>query len=325
MSKYTFEFIKNKVESYRDGEFELIDVEEFSGCKSKVKVRHKKCNRILTNQNIANFIGLDRGCKFCDSNKLDSQKIKDMIELTEGYCCEDEPKTIREKVKIKHLSCNSVFEMKPADFIYNKHRCPKCNSKVEYTEDIIREKIKNLDSTYSLVNIIKSDNTKPSRQKIVVRHSICNTETTCILHNFINNKQRCKECSKTKLTYIGNSRQVLLIEKYLVDNNITFEREKKFPELKDKRPLRFDFYINFRGKEILIEYDGKQHFTTNKHNKIFTPEKVIETQKRDKLKDDYCKNNGKHLIRFSYKDSDEIIINKLNCIFKSGPGLASQD
>ena len=50
------------------------------------------------------------------------------------------------------------------------------------------------------------------------------------------------------------------VKKWLKENNIDFEQEKKFSSLIGKKNsnYRFDFYLPKHN--LLIEYDGKQHF-----------------------------------------------------------------
>lgn len=314
-TKYTLEYIKDIISSYRNGEFEFVNVESFDGCKSKVTVKHTKCGRVLSNQNIANFIGLDRGCKFCDSNRMDPLKIKHLIELDPEYICDEEPINLKTKIKIKHLACNNIFEMRPADFIYNKHRCLKCSGRNFYDSESLKYIIPKIDGDYEFIELKHDPTKRPSRQKILIKHTSCGSVSECIIHNFVNNGQRCRECSKSSLKYISNSKGSMLIEKFLLDNNIIFEREKKFEGLKYKRSLRFDFFINLDGREILIEFDGKQHFETNKSNKIFTNELIKKTKERDKIKNDFCKKNNKELIRFSYKQTSDEILSKLKILF----------
>jgi hypothetical protein len=43
----------------------------------------------------------------------------------------------------------------------------------------------------------------------------------------------------------------------LTENNIPFEREKRFASCKDKTYLPFDFFVD---NKYLIEFDGMQHF-----------------------------------------------------------------
>lgn len=102
------------------------------------------------------------------------------------------------------------------------------------------------------------------------------------------------------------------IANYLTKNKIQFVQEYSFSDLKgDKNyPLRFDFYLP--NYNILIEYDGIQHFQDG----FFTNSL---THKYDSLKNTYCKEKGYTLIRISYKSYNEIesilkekLDNKLN-------------
>ena len=62
--------------------------------------------------------------------------------------------------------------------------------------------------------------------------------------------------------------------------------------------LRFDFCAERKdGEKILIEVDGMQHFYESTWT---TKEMLAETQKRDKIKDNYCREHGLILIRIPY-------------------------
>ena len=64
--------------------------------------------------------------------------------------------------------------------------------------------------------------------------------------------------------------------------------------------------------KILIEVDGKQHFEYSEYG-IYTKERVEETQRRDKIKNDFAKENGFKLIRLHYKSfNNEEYIKILN-------------
>lgn len=93
------------------------------------------------------------------------------------------------------------------------------------------------------------------------------------------------------------------IRKLLNCLNIQFETQKKFPTCinpKTGYKMPFDFYIP--SLRVLIEYDGEQHFKTGGKNGIFTHERVEEIQKRDNIKNDWCKNNNFILKRIPYTD-----------------------
>jgi very-short-patch-repair endonuclease len=92
------------------------------------------------------------------------------------------------------------------------------------------------------------------------------------------------------------------IEKYLIDNNIKFEVQKKFNDCLNIQPLLFDFWIE--SKKILIEFDGIQHF---KPLGFQGGDKKLEyTIKCDNIKDKYCKDKNINLLRISYKEINNI-------------------
>ncbi|WP_143767967.1 MULTISPECIES: hypothetical protein [Paenibacillus] len=73
--------------------------------------------------------------------------------------------------------------------------------------------------------------------------------------------------------------------------------------------LRFDFSIRILDRTILIEYDGEQHFHPVDFagkGELWALEQFHETQRRDRIKDDYCRANGIDLIRIRYDQFDEI-------------------
>lgn len=109
----------------------------------------------------------------------------------------------------------------------------------------------------------------------------------------------CPKCNLSK----GETK----IIKFLNDNNIKYECQKKFLNLinNGRNSLRFDFYIP--SKNLLIEYDGIQHYKGGKiFNHILTKKEFEEIRKRDKIKSKYAKNNNIKLLRIPYFQFKEI-------------------
>jgi len=130
------------------------------------------------------------------------------------------------------------------------------------------------------------------------------------------NHLRGRGCPKCKCS---NGEQQII--NYLTNNNIKFEHQKKFNDCVGKKyKLPFDFYLP--DLNIIIEYDGKQHFELVKFNKL-TPDdealiEFINLKQTDKIKDEYCKNNNIRLIRIPYtvKNIEEFLKNNLENINK---------
>jgi very-short-patch-repair endonuclease len=63
---------------------------------------------------------------------------------------------------------------------------------------------------------------------------------------------------------------------------------------------------------MFIEYDGRHHFIAQRFATRVTQEeaesKLILQQEKDKMKDDYCNDNGYLLLRISYLQNDDIDI-----------------
>lgn len=109
---------------------------------------------------------------------------------------------------------------------------------------------------------------------------------------------------------ISNSYGEEKIEKILQENQIPYEKEYTFSDLKgknNKRALRFDFGILDCNKNLifLLEFDGEQHFNSNS---AFYTEDLI---KNDKIKNQYCKEHNIPLVRIPYWEIDNISLNMI--------------
>ncbi|MCM1224167.1 MAG: endonuclease domain-containing protein [Lachnospiraceae bacterium] len=97
----------------------------------------------------------------------------------------------------------------------------------------------------------------------------------------------------------------LRIQNYLIEHNIKFETQKRFEKCMQKRHLRFDFYLP--DYNIVIEYDGQQHFKPIRFSRKNNIEENFKlTQERDKIKNQYCMDNNIRIIRIPYWEYDNI-------------------
>ncbi len=98
------------------------------------------------------------------------------------------------------------------------------------------------------------------------------------------------------------------IERWLISNNIKYIPQKTFDDCKNPKTnykLRYDFYIP--SKNLLIEYDGEQHFkemTTGKY--IITALQLKDNNYRDDLKTNYAKMKNINLLRISYSEKNNM-------------------
>lgn len=110
-----------------------------------------------------------------------------------------------------------------------------------------------------------------------------------------------------------NSYGAQAIQNYLEQNNIKYSREYSFHDLRSDKgyKLFFDFAVfdNDNKLKVLIEYDGPQHHIAVDH---FGGEEELKTiQRRDSLKNDYCKKKSIPLIRIPYDCDDKAVVENL--------------
>jgi very-short-patch-repair endonuclease len=193
-------------------------------------------------------------------------------------------RTNKHKVKI---SCpkHGIFEQIPSHHL-NGSGCIKCvNNCLSFSDFINRSRdVHDEYYDYSLVTFINTY----SKVKIL-----------CPIHGEFEQKPShhyngagCPNCNQSK----GER----YITKYLNENNIKFISQKRFKECRDKKPLPFDFYLP--DFNICIEYDGKQHFV--EIGEWGGVEGLLDRQRKDNIKTEYCLNNNIKLIRI--KDNEKL-------------------
>lgn len=122
----------------------------------------------------------------------------------------------------------------------------------------------------------------------------CGHDPHWIRSSDLKQDKKCPVCDESKGERI--------IRKHLEKNNIDFIQEYRFEGCKYKLPLPFDFYIP--SKNLIIEFDGEQHY---KPISYFGGKKTFRsTQIRDKIKNDYCKENNINLLRIPYYELSNV-------------------
>lgn len=236
------------------------------------------------------------------------------IENTKRYINQHSPtydvikKMENGKFLLRHNSdhcSNKVFEINTTE-IKRKAKegiecCPTCKTKKHYDSrnEEIKNKILKEKPNYSLLKGI-SENDK---EKITVVHNEqnCGHEWYISLYSFFDEERECPKCSKG-----GFSKGEEKINDFLLKWKFDFKPWWRTDDCRYKNPLPFDFAIFNPDNSLncLIEYDGQQHFYSIDY---FGGEKTLKgIQKRDKIKNQYCKDNNIPLIRIPYLDFDNI-------------------
>jgi very-short-patch-repair endonuclease len=94
------------------------------------------------------------------------------------------------------------------------------------------------------------------------------------------------------------------INDYLQRKGIEYVWQKRFKDCKDKNALPFDFYLP--EYNLIVEFDGEQHYKPR--IKFGGHDKFRITQKHDQIKNQYCKDHGIKIIRLTYDDLDNNVI-----------------
>ncbi len=112
----------------------------------------------------------------------------------------------------------------------------------------------------------------------------------------------------------------MYIDKLLDDMNV--EHISEYSVNINGVQYRFDFYLP--KYNLFIEYDGSQHYVISRFcgdNKEQNEQILLKTQKRDSIKNEYCKTNNINLLRIPYwesKNIETIISNHLQRLNEKG-------
>lgn len=248
----------------------------------------------------------DKGCKQCHFNKLHEIKIKshekfieDVRRVNENIGVLSKYSGVKNKVDCKCLIHNKNFSIFAGHLLSGETGCKECiNIKFHMGGLKSHEQfIKELSDINKDIEVIGEYNGAKSR--VDVRCLKCGyiwgPVADSLLHGY-----GCPCCKRSK----GEEK----IEKYLTDNNIDFESQKKFPDLRNMLPLSYDFYLP--KYNLLIEYQGQFHDGTA--SIVDKTEYFEKQQKNDKIKRDYANKNNYNLLEIWYYDFDNIenIMNK---------------
>ena len=95
------------------------------------------------------------------------------------------------------------------------------------------------------------------------------------------------------------------IKRWLDKHEIKYTPQKKYDDCKDERPLPFDFYLF--DYNTLIEFDGEQHY---RPVDFFGGEASFQKlQAHDQIKTEYCKSHQINLLRISYNEDVDTVLN----------------
>ena len=101
-----------------------------------------------------------------------------------------------------------------------------------------------------------------------------------------------------------SSRGEKAIALYLEKIGLIFKQQRKFKTCKNLKSLPFDFFIP--SHNLLIEYQGKQHFHTTRGDFFGGEAALKKRQARDQIKRDWAKYSPYRLVEIPYTDFNKI-------------------
>jgi len=253
-----------------------------SGCPKCGKIKAK--NTIKWNLNTDDYM-----------RRLNPEFLKKITILSEY-------KQVNSPIKVKCNECENEWETKPIH-LKRGYGCKICGhlKRAEKTSLTHNDFIKKVYLIHG-ENITVLDEYKSSNNEINFMCNKCDQ---------ISSKKRARSLLSRGCPFCVFSKGEKKIETILSENNILFEKEFRFSDLKDVNNLRFDFAVldNVGNVIRLIEFDGKQHFEPVK---CFGGEdRYLDQVKKDRIKNDYCIKNNIKIIRIKYSDINKIDINLL--------------
>jgi Zn finger protein HypA/HybF involved in hydrogenase expression len=295
---------------------------KYSTCRVKVEIVCPSHGSFWKSPNL--HIHQRQGCPECGeiqrikSKTFTQQEFLDDAQSVHGNlydysksCYEHTDKKI-EIVCSKHGS----FWQSPHSHL-NGNGCPKCANEENAESQTFTQ-----EEWIDAVKLIHGNLFDYSR--VHYEHNTKKVEIVCRKHGsfwqqpnlHLHGETGCPKCKSSKA-----ERKII---KWLDDHHIPYVHQKTFPDLlnstgnKRAGRLKFDFFLT--SKNILIEFDGEQHFKCGvrlgyKRGHVFTREEFNELKRRDHIKTNYANSRNIRLVRIPYtqrKSLDSI----LTCILE---------
>lgn len=291
-----------------ENQFEIVG--EYKNVVTKATFKCKICGfeRVTDPNTVIKF----PGCPNCNkTRKLTKEEYIDRINKTHSdkYTLLSEYESISKKVHIRHEVCGKDFWTNALNFVGTGKKqacnCPYCShgSKLRTQKEFEEIVSKKTNSRFTVISEYKGN------LKGIELKCSCGTKIKRTPYYFTTNEILCPKCDSKRIKMSKAERK---INDYLFDNGIDFTYQKRFKKCKDKKILPFDFSIVINEKEILIEYDGCQHYKYDESG-LFDYENFLIIKKHDEIKNNFCKENNIELVRIPYWHFNNIekILDKL--------------
>lgn len=254
-----------------------------------------------------------QGCPKCSGNYMNTEYFIECSKKVHGnkydYSLVD---YTGKDIKVKIICpTHGIFEQRAGDHLRG-HGCPLCYECRR--GDCIRKQEDDF-----IAESTRIHNNKYDYSKVAYVNNHTKVKIGCPIHGYWeqtpHNHLQGHGCPKCII-----SKGELKIQNFLLENKISFQAQYVINlglSLFGRDNIKVDFYIEYKNKKYIIEYNGIQHYEYIKH---FHQENGFESQKmRDARLGEWCKHNKVKLIEIRYDQFDDIeeILNKQLLTFKN--------
>lgn len=270
----TRKFTQEEVATYfKEQGYTLLS--EYKGANEKVSVRNRNGELYEVTLN-----GFKHGHRPDRGGSYTQEEVANYFK-EHGYTLLSEYTRMDYKVKIRNSNGDEYFTR------LNNFKAgarPENRSIPRLTIEEVRQYLHN--EGYTLISTRYVNNT--SKLSITCPHN----HTWEVSYTSFRNGQRCPECKPRHSGGMSMGERVVWT---VIQNNLDTLQEphREVTVYIKGKAHRFDFTFTCGDREYVVEYDGSQHYSNS--SKVFKNPK-----QRDRIKDDYCKQNNITLIRVPY-------------------------
>lgn len=203
-------------------------------------------------------------------------------------------KNKRTKSPLRCINCGRRWDASP-DKLMGGHGCSGCVGGVRLTLDEV------------IISFREEHGIKYGYSKFIYTNGHTLGIIICPFHGEFKQSAHNHK-SGQGCPYCNESHGARDTSKWLANSGFRFEREHSYADLvgmSGYRVLLFDFYLP--DYNILIEYDGIQHFEKLGHIPQWKYDRTIE---HDKRKSEYCDKHNIRLIRIRYDESIDVVLTR---------------
>ena len=232
-------------------------------------------------------------CPYCSGRYRTTEEAQRMvlnpnIEFISEYHGSEKPIRCR-----CHKCGNEWTTNRPIDLFKRSGGYPVCGrestaEKRRKPQEEFEKEMKSINPNIKITGIYRSTH-KPIKCKCLIDGYEWESHPS----NLLNGSAGCPICNSS----VGEK----LIVQFMEKNNIQYERQKTFPDCKDIFALKFDVYDV--DNNIAIEFQGEQHYFPIDYagfGEEYAKDQFDKLQRRDRIKKEYCYNNGITLICIPY-------------------------